>query len=256
MKGVLIDLDGVVYQNDVLLPGADKAIAWLRRQGIPHLFLTNTTSQPKSGLLAKLAQMGIDVPPEALLTPPTAAVNYLRARQTGPAALFLPETTAQDFTGLPEGDGPLAAVVVGDLAESWTFARMNDAFTLLMDNPHAELIALGMTRYWRAGNRLQLDVGPFVTALAFATEREPVVMGKPSLPFFQQACRMLQLPPEQLCMVGDDVRVDVGGAQAAGIRGILVKTGKFQPRDLELGRPDLLLESLAELPHHWDRLAG
>ena len=64
-------------------------------------------------------------------------------------------------------------------------------------------------------------------------------MGKPALPFFQQACALLQLAPEDLCMVGDDVRADVMGAQAAGIRGLLVKTGKFQPQDLAVGEPDL-----------------
>lgn len=52
MRGVLIDLDGVIY----LSPGAHTTVAWLRRQGIPHLFLTNTTSKPKAALLAKLAQ--------------------------------------------------------------------------------------------------------------------------------------------------------------------------------------------------------
>jgi phospholysine phosphohistidine inorganic pyrophosphate phosphatase len=254
MQGVLIDLDGVVYQNETLLPGADATIAWLRRQAIPHLFLTNTTSKPKAALLAKLAQMGISIPPESLLTPPVAAVSYLQSRPAGAVALHLPETTAVDFADLPQGGASLAAVVLGDLAEQWTFARLNEAFRQLMDNPQAELIALGMTRYWRAEAGLQLDVGPFVTALAFATGREPVVMGKPALPFFQQACARLQLPPADLCMVGDDVRADVMGAQAAGIKGLLVKTGKYQPQDLAVGQPDLLLESFADLPTAWGRL--
>lgn len=254
MRGVLIDLDGVVYQNDSLLPGADATISWLRRQGIPHLFLTNTTSKPKTALLAKLAQMGIQISSESLLTPPVAAVSYLQSRPNGAVALHLPQVTAEDFAALPQEGAPLAAVVVGDLAEQWTFARLNNAFRQLMDNPRAELIALGMTRYWRAAAGLQLDVGPFVAALAFASGREPVVMGKPALPFFQQACTLLQLTPEDLCMVGDDVRADVMGAQAAGIRGLLVKTGKFQPQDLAVGEPDLLLESFADLPTLWEKL--
>lgn len=254
MRGVLIDLDGVVYQNDVMLPGADITIAWLRQQGIPHLFLTNTTSKPRAALLAKLAQMGIALAPESLLTPPAAAVAYLRSRSPGGVALHLPQATAIDFADLPRDTPALAAVVLGDLAEEWTFARLNEAFRQLMDNPQAELIALGMTRYWRAAPGLQLDVGPFVAALAYATGREPVVMGKPSSAFFQQAAAILRLPAADLCMVGDDVRVDVMGAQAAGIKGVLVKTGKYQPQDLTQGQPDLVLESFAGLPAAWGRL--
>jgi ribonucleotide monophosphatase NagD (HAD superfamily) len=53
-------------------------------------------------------------------------------------------------------------------------------------------------------------------------------------------------------MVGDDIVTDVGGAQKAGLRGALVKTGKFRPGDLagEV-KPDVVLESVAELPRFW-----
>ncbi len=256
MKGVLIDLDGVVYQNDTLIPGADRAIAWLQQQAIPHLFLTNTTSRPKSALLAKLAGFGIRVAPEALLTPPSAAVTYLHDKaKTGNAeiALFVPEATREDFAGLAEGEHPLA-VVVGDLASGWDFATLNRAFNLLMANPQAELIALGMTRYWRASAGLQLDVGAFAAALGFAAEREPVVMGKPSAAFFQQAISLLELPLSEVCMIGDDIKADVGGAQACGIKGVLVKTGKYRDGDLALGTPDFVLETLADLPEQWQTL--
>lgn len=258
MKGVLIDLDGVVYQNDTLIPGADRAIAWLQQQAIPHLFLTNTTSRPKSALLAKLAGFGIHVAPEALLTPPSAAVAYLRDKsKTGKAeiALFVPPATREDFAELTEGEHPLA-VVVGDLAAGWDFATLNRAFNLLMANPQAELIALGMTRYWRASEGLQLDVGAFAAALGFAAEREPVVMGKPSAAFFQQATSLLGLPLTEVCMIGDDIKADVGGAQACGINGVLVKTGKYREGDLALGTPDFVLEALADLPEHWQTLGG
>lgn len=258
MKGVLIDLDGVVYQNDTLIPGADRAISWLQQQAIPHLFLTNTTSQPKSALLAKLARFGIEVSADALLTPPSAAAAYLReksAREQSPleVALFVPPVTREDFAGMEEGEWA-QAVVVGDLAEGWDFATLNRAFNLLIANPRAELIALGMTRYWRSGGGLQLDVGAFASALAYAAEKQPIVMGKPSMAFFQQAAASLVLPVTELCMIGDDIKTDVLGAQACGIKGVLVKTGKYRPDDLQTGKPDIVLESLADLPQQWQLL--
>jgi HAD superfamily hydrolase (TIGR01458 family) len=253
MKGVLIDLDGVVYQNDTLITGADKAITWLQQQRIPHLFLTNTTSRPKSALLGKLFGLGIAVAEDSLLTPPVAAVAYVRQKRASGVALFVPAATREDFAGLEESEEP-AAVVVGDLAEGWDFATINRAFNLLMKNPQAELIALGMTRYWRSNNALQLDVGAFASALAYAAEREPVVMGKPAAAFFHQAAALLSLPFNELCMVGDDIKADVLGAKACGIKGVLVKTGKYREGDLTFGDADLVLESLADLPARWSNL--
>lgn len=252
MQGVLIDLDGVVYQNDALIAGADRTVCWLQQKAIPHLFVTNTTSKPRAALVEKLADLGIEVNPESILTPPAAVVTYLQQQGLTRIALFAPPATCTDFVGLSESNSP-AVVVIGDLADEWSFAALNRAFNLLMDNPQAELIALGMSRYYRSGESLKLDVGPFAAALAFATEREPVVMGKPSPAFFQQAAALLGLEPADLCMIGDDIKADVAGAQACGIKGALVKTGKFRPEDLARGKPDFVLESFADLPDVWER---
>ena len=79
-------------------------------------------------------------------------------------------------------------------------------------------------------------------------------MGKPSAAFFQQAAALLGLPPSDLCMVGDDIKADVNGAQACGIKGVLVKTGKYRQGDLALGNPDLVLPALADLPEAWPQI--
>ena len=112
----------------------------------------------------------------------------------------------------------------------------------------AQLIALGKTRYWLASDGLRLDAGPFVAALEYATGQEAFLLGKPSPGFFQLAVDDLGLAPEQVAMVGDDVDVDVAGAQQAGMVGILVCTGKFRSHDL-CGpvKPDLVVDSVADL---------
>ena len=255
MKGFLIDLDGVVYQNQRLIPGAERTIAWLQTQQIPHLFVTNTSSKPRAAIVEKLAGMGIAVTEDRILAPPIAAADYLAKRTNGQPLLLVTPPTYADFAALtPASATQLAAVnavVVGDLGQAWDFAQLNHAFQVLMANPTAELIALGMTRYWRTAQGLQLDVGPFVQALAYATGKTPVVMGKPSPVFFTQACQRLGLVPAQVSMIGDDAQSDVAAAQAVGMRGILVKTGKFQASDLQYTQPDFLLDSFADLPQLW-----
>ena len=251
---LLIDLDGVLYAGGEAIPGARETIEWLAEERIARLFLTNTTSKPRAAVAAKLAALGIRVREAEILTPPAVAAAWLGERVEGRAALFVPPETHPEFEGIGvAGLGePAAAVVVGDYGERWSFAELNRAFRLLMAEPKPLLVALGMTRYWRAPEGLRLDTGPFVTALAHASGVEPVVLGKPARAFFAAALARLAVPAERAWMLGDDIRADVAGAQAAGLRGALVKTGKFRPQDLELGiRPDAVLDSIAELREWW-----
>lgn len=255
MHAILFDMDGVLYEGEQAIPGAREAIAWCLGQNIPHRFLTNTTSRPRRVLVDKLAALGIAVSVEDILTPPVAAASWIKQHIEGPVALFVPELTSEEFAGLTladKGSEDVAALVLGDLGEAWDFATYNRAFRLLMLNPNAPLIALGLTRYWQADDGLRLDVGPFVKGLEYATGREAVVMGKPATPFFAIALEQLAASTEKTVMIGDDIRGDIDGAQQAGINGILVRTGKFRPDDLEQGIvPYEILDSVAALPAWW-----
>lgn len=247
--GILFDLDGVIYQADSPIAGAREALQCCKAREIPFRFVTNTTSRPRAAIIKKLSGMGIEADCADLLTPAVAAATDLGgAGQT--ASLFVPEATREEFSGLEATPGQIPdAVVVGDLGESWTFARLNRAFVQLMQDDKVRLIALGMTRYWRARDGLRLDTGPFVKALEYAVGRSAEVVGKPAADFFLAGCRQLALDPGNCIMIGDDIRSDVGAAQAAGLQGILVRTGKFQASDLGQDiKPDAVLDSIADLP--------
>jgi len=240
-KALLIDLDGVIYEGEYAVDGAVETVRWIRDEAIPHLFLTNTTSRPRSALVEKLAGLGVEADEDDILTPPVAAADWLEERGVDTVAAFVPEATAAEFSAfdrLEEDDErPAGAVIVGDLGEAWSFARLNRAFRLLMAEPRPYLVALGMTRYWKAGEGLRLDTAPFVVALAHASGVDPVVLGKPA---------------GEPVMVGDDLRADVGGAQGAGIDGVLVRTGKYRGEEsTEDVRPSAVLDSIADLPDWW-----
>ena len=257
MRGLLIDLDGVLYEGEKPVPGAADVIAWLGERAIPKLFVTNTSSRPRSALLEKLDGMGISVAESEILTPPVIASTWLRENVSGSIALFVASATAKEFANSrvakPGSSEAVAAVVVGDYGDRWNFAELNRAFRLLMAEPKPALVALGMTRYWRAADGLRLDTAPFVMALSHAAGVEPVVLGKPARPFFEIAVSRLGMTADQIVMIGDDIRSDIGGAQRCDIRGVLVKTGKFQPSDLDLEiRPYAVLDSIAALPAWWD----
>jgi HAD superfamily hydrolase (TIGR01458 family) len=258
MPGILFDLDGVFYVGDRAIAGGAEVLEWVQGQGIPHCFLTNTTSKPRDALVKKLLGLGLHTEPDRILTPPLAARHWIEQNLQGPVALFVPPATEAEFSqlSLAERDSrqPVAAVIVGDLGEAWDFITLNQAFRLLMQQPAPHLIALGMTRYWRAPDGLRLDTAPFVKALQYASGVEPLILGKPSADFYHSALEMVGCSPHGGVMIGDDIRGDVAAAQAAGLRALLVRTGKFQPSDLQgPTRPDGLLDSIAELPDWWQR---
>jgi phospholysine phosphohistidine inorganic pyrophosphate phosphatase len=257
MEALLFDLDGVLYQGDRVIDGAVETIRWCERSNIPHLFVTNTSSKPRRALVDRLSSLGLMISVEQILAPPVAAHDYLTAHAAEPVALFVREATREDFEGLTLLDDAAEAgarsVVIGDLGEAWNFARLNRAFRLLMAEPRPILIALGMSRYAQGAGGPVLDVAPFIKALEHAAGCEAVVMGKPARGFFDAAVRKLGSPHAKTVMIGDDIRGDVGGAQAAGLRGILVRTGKFRENDLAGSiTPDAVLDSVADLPRWWD----
>ena len=257
IRGILFDLDGVLYNAEQPIPNAAEVVAWVKHQGIPHLFVTNTTSRGRDALVEKLARFGVTTDKSRIFTPPAAAAAWMRSQPEGQVALFVPAATRNEFEGLPhlpdEAESGASYVVIGDLADRWDYRTLNRAFRLLHNNSRARLIALGMTRYWLAPDGISLDVAPFVAALEHATGREAIVLGKPAQPFYHAAAAELRLAPADVLMIGDDVETDVGGAQAAGLKGALVKTGKFKPADLEGKiRPDIVFDSVANLPGWWD----
>jgi HAD superfamily hydrolase (TIGR01458 family) len=251
-------MDGVLYNADQLIPGAVEAVTWVHAQGIPHLFLTNTTSSSRAALSEKLMSFGIPVQPTEILTPAVAAAEWLRAQHAEAISLIVRPSARTEFAGLPclpdEAEQGASYVVVGDLGDLWDYRTLNRAFRLLYHNPEAKLIALGMTRYWLAPHGIALDVAPFVAALEHASGRKALVIGKPAAAFYQAAIEKLGLIANEVVMVGDDIETDIGGAQTAGMKGALVKTGKFRPADL-LGntRPDFVFASIAELPSWWNQ---
>ena len=254
MPAILFDLDGVLYESDKPIDGAADTINWFNENNIPHLFLTNTTSKSRQELVTKLAGFGIQSKQEDFLTPPVAAIQWLLSNNLKNIALFVPETTKEEFSDfnlVNDESSRVDAVVIGDLGEQWTFDIMNQVFRTLIDNPNAKLIALGMTRYWRTASGLQLDVGPMIKAFEYATGLSAVVTGKPAKEFFQAAVILLR-DEDNIVMIGDDIRGDIEASQHAGLKAILVRTGKYSESDLEIGiSPDAMLDSIAALPGWW-----
>jgi HAD superfamily hydrolase (TIGR01458 family) len=226
-KAVLIDLAGVLHTGDAALPGAVAALARLRDSGLPLRFITNTTRSTRSSVVRNLQQMGFALELEEVHTAVMAALGVVRARGLRPHYLVHPDVEEETGPSDPQPD----ALVLGDAGRHFTYARLNAAFRLLMQG--VPFIAMARNRYFMEEDGLSLDMGAFVTGLEFSAGVQAEVVGKPARAFFEAALADLGVAREEAVLVGDDVHDDVGGAQNAGLAGILVRTGKYRPSDAQ-----------------------
>ncbi len=244
IKGVLIDIDGVVHRRGAAIPHSIEAIERLRRLNLPFRFITNTTRTPLRIIAAQLEKAGAAAGRSHIFTPALAARTYIEDHDLDP---FFVTSSAlkEDFANLKAG--ARRAIVVGDAYDEFTYAKLNQAFRLIEDG--AEFLALAANRSFRdADGQLSLDVGGFVACLQYATGRSAHILGKPSPDFFRSAVTHMGLAPQNAVMIGDDAEFDVSAAIKAGLRGILVRTGKYKPgaEDGVEPKPDGVASNLLE----------
>jgi HAD superfamily hydrolase (TIGR01458 family) len=248
IRGVLLDLEGVLYEGDRAIPGAVAAVRRLESAGLALRYLTNTTTRSRRDIVAHLEAIGVPCKTEHVFSPAAAAVVLLKADGVKRVHLATTEFLAQDFVDFEHVDTKPQAIILGDLYHGFNWARLNELFQMLLDD--ARLIALHRNRYCRREEGISLDLGPFVAALEYVSGKTATVVGKPSKPFFNLALDDLGLDSHEVVMVGDDIEADIGGAQAAGLLAVQVRTGKYTARDLRhpTVRPDAVLDSVAALP--------
>ena len=244
-------MDGVLHVSGEPIPGAAAAVRRLREDGHRLRFVTNTTTRSRAGLAAGLRAHGIELEDSEVQTTADAAVRLLRGRRV--LALVM-HAIVGDLEGIELVGEGADAVLLGGADETpetnLVFSYMNLARAFAELELGAELYCLHRNRWWQTARGPLLDSGAFVAGLEYAAEVEAVTVGKPSAAYFTAASEALDADLELTWMVGDDLESDVAGAQAVGMRTVLVRTGKFRPDTVEASRvkPDGIVSSIGQLP--------
>lgn len=223
---VLIDLSGTLHIDNTVIPGAVEALNRLRSANIPLKFVTNTTKESGNFLHSRLTRLGFDIKKEEIFSSLAAARKLIISRKLNPMLLIDPAAN-EDFEDLIRSDEKLNAVVVGLAPDKFHYEELTKAFRLLLDG--ASLIAIHKGRYYKRPDGLALGPGAFIAGLEYSANVKAEVVGKPAAEFFKAALGEVQ--PEEAVMIGDDAKDDVAGAEAIGIRGVLVQTGKYRDGD-------------------------
>ena len=247
---VLLDIDGVLTVSWRALPGAAETVGWLDRHGVDLRLVTNTSSATRAEIAGRLAAVGIPVEAPRIMTAVSAAASYLTVAHPGVGCLVLNEgDLSEDLVGVEQVSADRAGVVLmGGAGPSVGYRELNQAFELVLAG--IPLVALHRNLRFETSAGLALDMGAFLIGLESASGATARVVGKPAPAFFRAALDESGARADEALMVGDDVESDVLGAQALGITGVLVRTGKFRRPDLEraAGRPDHVIDDISGLP--------
>ncbi len=248
IKGILFDLDGVLYVGSTAIEGAVEAVQKIRASGLACRFVTNTSTLSLASLQQKINAMGFSIAADEIISAPQAALLYLKRQQHPVCHLLLADDVKRDFKGFQLSTTGANYIVVGDIGNAWTYPLLNEVFNSLMLG--AQLIAIHKNRFWQTEQGLQMDIGGFIEGLEYASGSKAMLIGKPSADFFQIALDDIGLKSGEVAIIGDDIDADVGGGQQAGLTGILVKTGKYRASYAVLSaiRPNLILNSIINLP--------
>jgi HAD superfamily hydrolase (TIGR01458 family) len=252
VAAVLLDIDGVLHVSGDPVEGAADAIRRLRADGHRLRFLTNNTTRARALLADELRGIGFELDEEEIETTPLAAAKLLEGSRV--LALVMSSIRPDLESRVELVDDGADVVLLGGADETeetgrvFAWENLNRAFAALREG--ARLVCLHRNRWWQTSRGPLLDAGAFVAGLEYAARVEAEVVGKPSRTYFEAALADLGAAPEETVMVGDDVESDVGGAKALGIRGVLVRTGKFTEEGLERAepKPDAVLGTIRDLP--------
>ena len=255
LRGLLIDLDGVVYTGRDPILGAASFLAEARRRGLKFLLVTNNSTTSPELVAERLRTMHVEVEPNEILTSAQAAVAYVRTHGDPGARVRIVGEAGLRQAAEEEG---LSVVEDGEASSDWVIAGLDRSFNYVKLTGAMRAI-MGGARFVATnadallpveGGQVVPGAGTMIAAIQTATGVQPLVVGKPEPGLFEHALRRLGgLSPEHVAMVGDRLDTDVVGGQRAGLRTILVLSGVTNPGEAAVAepQPDAIVTDLASV---------
>jgi HAD superfamily hydrolase (TIGR01457 family) len=251
LRGYLVDLDGVVYTGDEVIPGAPEFFKLLRERGTPFLLITNNSSRRAEQFAEKLTDMGIPVRPAEVLTSAQATAEFLAA-QAGPGsrAFVIGEEglrSCLERAGFELVDDTAVDYVVVGLDRGFNYAKLTTAIRAVAAG--ARFVGSNPDVSLPVEDGLIPGAGAFQAAISAATGVKPLIVGKPEPPMIEIGLRLLGCGPAEAGMIGDRLDTDIAGGQRVGMATILVLTGVSTATEAAALAvpPDYVLPDLVEL---------
>jgi len=247
VKGVILDIDGVLQFQGRVYPGAIEAVQTLRDAGLVLRFLSNSTLHSRRSRAERLNQMGFRVSPDEIITASSATAAYLRTLHPRSCWVMLDGAGREEFQDFVQDEDNPEYIVIGDNRSRFNFDTLNRALRLLLRG--AKLVAMSPELLDASLGDVELNVGAWALMLERASGVQAVYVGKPSPYVFAMTLATMGLAKHEVIVVGDRLSSDIRGANDFGVRSVLVKTGEYALGQTQGdARPDWVLDSVADLP--------
>lgn len=248
-KGFLIDMDGVIYGHDTLIPGADEFISKLQEKKIPFLFMTNNSQRTPLDTVNKVAKMGIKISEENVYTSAMATASFLSFMKPNGSAYVLGEgglitSLAQEGYQLVNQNPDF--VVVGE-GRNFTLEMVNNAVDMILNGSRFIATNLDPSPKMRGWNNLGIKA--VVAMIEEATGKTAFSVGKPSPVMMRAARKYLGLEARETVIIGDTMDTDILGGIQLGYTTILTLTGVSVEKNLVdyAFKPDRIVQSVADI---------
>ncbi len=257
-QGFLIDMDGVIYGGDTMIPGADKFISQLVKEDIPFTFMTNNSQRTPTDAVRKLRKMGIDTTEEHVYTSAMATGQFIAGQMPKGAVFVLGEgglISSLHQHGMTMVDTEPDFVVLGE-GRNFTLEMVQRAVDMILAG--AKFIATNRDPSPKKKGWNNLGIAAITAMIEEATGTKAFVVGKPG-PFMMRAARkFIGLETADTVVIGDTMETDIIGGVQVGYKSILVLSGMTRKDDLTrfAYKPDLVVESITDikLPIKWEEL--
>ncbi|MGK0186868.1 MAG: NagD protein [Verrucomicrobiales bacterium] len=250
--GFLLDMDGVIYRGNRIIPGADVFVRRLRESGTRFLFLTNNSQRTRRDVAMKLCRMGIEAIDRDIFTCAMATARFVAAQKPNGTAYVIGEgglLSALHTNGYSIVEENPDFVIVGE-GRTMTFEMIEKAVRMVTLG--ARLVATNMDPNCPTEDGIRPGCGAIVAMIEKATGKQAFSLGKPSPIMMRAARKQLGLRSEETVMVGDTMETDILGGVGLGYRTILVMSGGTTLGDLGdyAFSPDIIVDSVADIPLH------
>lgn len=249
-KGFLIDMDGVIYQGNQLLPGVKEFVSWMNKENKKFLFLTNASGKTPQELQQKLFRMGLEVDESHFYTSALATARFLQHQKPGCSAYAIGDSglfIALHNAGITINDVDPDYVIVGE-TNQYNYDSITKAMRLV--NNGAKLIGTNTDLTGPSDRGIIPACRALVTPIEVTTGKSAYFVGKPNPLMMRSGLRILDVHSEDTAMIGDRMDTDIIAGIESGLDPILVLSGVTTMASMEQYpyRPRLILKGVGDIP--------
>ncbi|CAN5537770.1 HAD-IIA family hydrolase [soil metagenome] len=251
IRGYILDMDGVLYRGNTLIPEVKAFLCALDSAGIPYTMATNNSTNSQLDYVMKLERLGVSVPEESIFTSAVATATYLRSTYPDGTRVYVVGMKALRHAIFEDGyffpAEANADVVVSGADFELVYGSLRTA--CLAIRAGADYVATNADTTFPSEAGLIPGSGAIVAALVAATDVEPTIVGKPSPVMVESCLTAMGIEASQAVMLGDRLDTDILAGQRANARTVMVLTGVHTPADVRRTgiEPDLVIDTLEPL---------